>query len=72
MIRREKKARRRLVSKQREKKIPETSLVKKTILEDRLQMSEQLQAQKIKRNNKKHDDPDGRGVPKIKTASSRC
>jgi hypothetical protein len=72
MNRREEKSQRRLVPRQREKKILEPSLLKKTILEDRLQMSEQLQTQKIKRRNKKHDDPDKRGVPKIKTTPNRC
>ena len=63
---------RRLVPRQREKKISESSLPKKTILEYRLQMYEQLQFQKIKRSSGKHDDPDKRGVPKLRTISSRC
>ena len=72
VICREKKTRRRLLPMQREKNIPEPSLLKKIILKGRLQTSEQFQAQKIKRNNRKHDDLDKRGVPKIKTTSSRC
>ena len=72
VIRREKKTRRQLVPRQREKKIPEPSCLETTILEDRTQTSEQRQAREIIRSNKKHDDPDGRGVPKIETTPSWC